>query len=274
MNTVNREELETRLLLEAISTYYGYDFHNYATASMSRRIDRHMQKVGLQWVSELIPRFLHDRETFNDFVKDMSVVVTEMFRDPTFFLTLRQKVIPLLRTYPFIKIWHAGCASGQEVYSMAILLEEEGLLERCQIYATDFNEDALNMARKGIYPEKELEIYEDNYRTAGGKKHLADYCLQQYNSIKLNERLKKRITFANHNLVTDGIFGEMNLVLCRNVLIYFNQKLQDRVLELLLESLTPRGVLCIGRRENILFSAINDCLIPLNQEERIYRKKT
>lgn len=274
MNTVNREELETKLLLDAISTYYGHDFHDYAKASMARRITRHLETVGLNQVSELIPRLLHDRDAFNAFVKDMSVVVTEMFRDPTFFLKVREQVIPLLKTYPFIKIWHAGCASGQEVYSMAILLEEEGLLDRCQIYATDFNEYALNTARKAIYSEKELEVYEANYRTAGGKKRFSEYCHQQYDSIKINERLKERITFANHNLVTDGVFGEMNLIMCRNVLIYFNNQLQDRVLELFLDSLSSRGVLCIGRRENVHFSSVNDFLIPLDLEERIYRKKS
>lgn len=273
MNRPNREELELKLLLRAISSYYGHDFHDYAKASMVRRVYKHMEKVGINRVSALIPHFLHDTEAFNDFVRDMSVVVTEMFRDPKFFLSLRKEVVPILKTYPFVKIWHAGCASGQEVYSMAILLEEEGLLDRCQIYATDFNEHALNVARKGIYPQDEMGIYEENYKIAGGKGKLANYCHQRYDSVKFNGRLSERITFANHNLVTDGVFGEMNLVLCRNVLIYFNRALQNRVLKLLADSLVTRGVLCIGRRENLLQSVIENEVEALNHPQRIYRMR-
>lgn len=266
------EELELKLLLQAIDSRYGHSFHDYAKASMLRRIKKHLASVQREHISDLIPLFLNDPEAFNRFVKDMSVVVTEMFRDPGFFQALRQDVIPLLRTYPFIKIWHAGCASGQEVYSMAILLAEEGLLDRCQIYATDFNESALDIARQGIYPQRDMEVYEKNYQMAGGKHKITDYCTQRYDSMKFNGKLAERITFANHNLVTDGVFGEMNLVMCRNVLIYFNQELQDRVLSLLLNSLSPRGVLCIGRRENLRFSAISDQLEAIDNKERIYRK--
>ena len=272
MTNQKQEALELKLLLEAINTYYGHDFHDYAKASMLRRIRRHMERVGVKQISALIPCFLHDKESFNSFVKDMSVVVTEMYRDPEFFLALRNEVIPLLKTYPFIKIWHAGCASGQEVYSMAVMLEEEGLLNRCQIYATDFNESALKMARKGIYPQDEMSVYEENYQLAGGKQQLSNYCRQQYDSIKFKNRLSERVTFANHNLVTDGIFGEMNLILCRNVLIYFNQTLQDRVLNLLTDSLIPKGILCIGRRENLKHSTMNDQVESLNHSQRIYRK--
>ena len=273
MTKPNREELEFRLLLKAISSYYGHDFHDYAKASMIRRVHKHMEKVGITRVSALIPHFLHNTEAFNDFVRDMSVVVTEMFRDPTFFLAVRNEVMPILKTYPFIKIWHAGCASGQEVYSMAILLEEEGLLDRCQIYATDFNDHALNIARKGIYPQDDMPTYEENYKIAGGRDTLANYCHQSYDSVKFSDRLTEKITFANHNLVTDGVFGEMNLVFCRNVLIYFNRTLQDRVLTLLAESMVPRGILCIGRRENLIKSSISDRMEPLNSALRIYRKK-
>ena len=273
MNTVNREELELRLLLKAISNYYGHDFHDYAKASMMRRVYKHMEKVGIKRISGLIPHFLYDTEAFDDFVRDMSVVVTEMFRDPTFFLAVRNEVVPILKTYPFIKIWHAGCASGQEVYSMAILLEEEGLLDRCQIYATDFNDHALNIARKGIYPQGDMSTYEENYKISGGKGALEHFCRRRYESVKFSDRLTEKITFANHNLVTDGVFGEMNLVFCRNVLIYFNRALQDRVLTLLMDSLVPRGILCIGRRENLIKSAISDQVEPLNNPLRIYRRK-
>ena len=273
MNKPDLEELELRLLLKAISNYYGHDFHDYAKASMIRRVHKHMEHVGVTQISGLIPLFLHNRDAFNEFVRNMSVVVTDMFRDPTFFLAIRKEVVPILKTYPFIKIWHAGCASGQEVYSMAILLEEEGLLDRCQIYATDFNDHALNIARKGIYPQGDMLVYEKNYQIAGGRGALTNYCHQSYESVKFSDRLTEKITFANHNLVTDGVFGEMNLVFCRNVLIYFNRTLQNRVLTLLADSLVPRGLLCIGRRENLIKSAITDQVEPLNNALRIYRKK-
>ena len=274
MGDQNLRETELQLLLDAISSYFGYDFHDYARASMLRRIEKYMKKVNVGQISALIPWFLHDREAFQDFVTDMSVVVTDMFRDPDFFLALRQEVIPILKTYPFIKIWHAGCASGQEVYSLAIILQEEGILDRCQIYATDFNEHALDIARKGIYSQKDLPSYETSHFRAGGRKNLSEYCHQQYDSLKFNNQLIRRITFSSHNLVTDGVFGEMNLILCRNVLIYFNQKLQEKVLKLLLDSLTSRGILCIGRRENLRFNASYQRLEVMNRAQRIFRMKS
>lgn len=267
------EELELKLLLQAIEGKYGYEFGNYAKASMVRRIRRHMKAAGTDRISDLIPLFLHDDGAFGNFVKDMSVVVTEMFRDPNFFKALREDIIPILKTYPFIKVWHAGCATGQEAYSMAILLDEEGLLDRSQIYATDFNDIALRHARTGIYPEESLSLYEENYLKSGGKKSLSDYCHRGYESVKFNGRLAEHITFANHNLVTDGVFGEMNLILCRNVLIYFNQELQNRVLNLLVDSLRSRGILCIGRRENLQFSGVIEQLEEIDRSQRIYRKR-
>ncbi|MGB0360266.1 MAG: CheR family methyltransferase [Endozoicomonas sp.] len=267
------ERLELDLLLEAITQHYGYDFSDYARASLVRRVKKYMELVNARQISELIPLFLHDSQAFQVFVESMSVVVTEMFRDPDVFKVLREDVIPVLKTYPFIKIWHAGCASGQEVYSMAIMLEEAGLLDRCQIYATDFNDEALKMARKGIYPSDEVELYENNYRLSGGKEKLSKNWVCLYNSIKINSRFAERITFASHNLVTDGAFGEMNLVMCRNVLIYFNEQLQDRALNLINDSLCSRGFLCIGRRENLSFNQIRQSLEDINNKLRIYRKK-
>lgn len=267
------ERLELDLLLEAIKTHYGYDFRDYARASVVRRVKKYMEQADICHISGLIPLFLHDGGAFYRFVKSLSVVVTEMFRDPDVFHALREEVIPVLRTYPFIKIWHAGCASGQEVYSMAILLQEEGLLDRCQIYATDFNDDALKLAKKGIYPAEDIELYEKNYSLSGGRCQLSDYWVSLYDAIKVNSRLAERITFANHNLVTDGVFGEMNLVMCRNVLIYFNEQLQNRALSLINESLCPRGFLCIGRRENLKFSIIRDHLEDVSNTLRIYRKR-
>ncbi len=266
------EALELDLLLRAIQSRYGYDFHNYARASIIRRVKKHLDEVGVDQISDLIPLFLRDNRAFHRFVKSLSVVVTEMFRDPEVFRVLRAEVIPVLKTYPFIKIWHAGCASGQEVYSLAIVLEEEGLLDRCQIYATDFNDDALSVARKGIYSGEDGNKYERNYRLAGGKRQPSDYWVSLYDAIKINSRLARRVTFANHNLVTDGVFGEMNLVMCRNVLIYFNEQLQDRALSLINDSLCPRGFLCIGRRENLCFSQIRHQFAAMDNTSRIYRK--
>ncbi len=273
MNGESTDALELSLLLEAVEKCYGYDFRNYAKASLLRRVRKYLEQSGSQHISELIPILIHDHRAFLRFVKQMSVPVTEMFRDPDFFQILHTDVIPLLRTYPFIKIWHAGCATGQEVYSMAILLEEEGLLERCQIYATDFNDQALDIARKGIYSSKCLELYETNYEQSGGSGKLSDYIHQMYDSFKFSDHLSEKVTFANHNLVTDGVFGEMNLVLCRNVLIYFNQELQERVLGLLVDSLCPFGVLCIGKRENLRFSPVAEHLDIIDLRQRIYRKK-
>jgi len=266
------EALELDLLLRAVQSCYGYDFHDYARASIIRRVKKHLDDVGVGQISDLIPLFLHDSRAFYRFVKSLSVVVTEMFRDPEVFRVLRTEVIPVLKTYPFIKIWHAGCASGQEVYSLAIVLEEEGILDRCQIYATDFNDDALSLARKGIYSGEDSARYEHNYRLAGGKRQQSDYWVSLYDAIKINSRLARRITFANHNLVTDGVFGEMNLVMCRNVLIYFNEQLQNRALSLINDSLCPRGFLCIGRRENLSFSQIRHQLEDVDNALRIYRK--
>lgn len=266
-------ELELSLLLQTIRDRYGYDFGNYARASMIRRIRKYMEAAKTSHISDLIPLFIYDEKAFARFVKEMSVTVTEMFRDPEFFLALREQVLPDLKTFPFIKIWHAGCATGEEAYSMAILLEEEGMLDRCQIYATDFNDSSLDIARRGIYADEQMSLFEGNYRSAGGKDTLESYCSRGYDSIKFNRRLSERITFANHNLVSDGVFGEMNLILCRNVLIYFDNQLQDKVLKLLLDSLRPRGVLCLGRRETLLSSPTAGQLEIVDRNQRIFRKK-
>lgn len=267
------QELELDLLLQAVKVRYGYEFAHYAKASMMRRIRKYMKDAKADRISDLIPLFIHDESAFARFVKDMSVTVTEMFRDPEFFQALRKDVIPLLKTFPFVKIWHAGCATGQEAYSMAILLDEENLLDRCQIYATDFNDNSLKIARNGIYSDSEMSLYEENYSQSGGLRELDKYCSRGYDSVKFNGRLAEHITFANHNLVSDGVFGEMNLVLCRNVLIYFNDELQNRVLKLLIDSLRSKGFLCLGRRENIQFSDAVNRLDTIDRSQRIFRKK-
>ncbi len=274
IQTENKElqSIEIEVLLEAIFRCYGYDFRHYAKASLKRRIAQYMQRSGITRIADLIPPMIHDKAFFDSFLKVMSVTVTDMFRDPCFFEALRAEVIPVLKTYPFIKIWHAGCATGEEVYSLAILLKEEGLYERAQIYATDYNNHSLAVAKEGIYPLKRIQQYSDNYLRAGGRSAFADYYHARYGAAKMQESLKKNVTFANHNLAIDGVFGEMQLVICRNVLIYFDQNLQNRVLTLLHDSLSPRGFLCLGSKESLKFSAVENHFEEQVAEQKIYKR--
>ena len=267
-------DIEVDCLLEAIHQRYGYDFRHYARASLKRRIDNCLIVSGLKHVSELIPKVLHDQAFFNEYLNFMSVTVTEMFRTPEMFKQLRKQVIPKLRTYSRINVWHAGCATGEEVYSMAILLHEEGLLERTQIYATDYNNQSLEKARAGIYPAEKMQQYTQNYLRAGGKGSFSDYYWANYNSAKMDKLLSQRITFAHHNLMCDQVFAEMHLVLCRNVLIYFDQTLQDRVLGVLGESLIRRGFLVLGDKESLKFSAQENAFDAFDEKLRIYRKRS
>ena len=258
-------------LLQAMTDHYGYDFSDYAPASLHRRIHRHMQQYNFKNEDSLKQTILKDEQAFADLLRSLSVPVTEMFRDPPFFQYLREQVLPWLATFPFIKIWHAGCATGEEAWSMAVLLHKAGLLSRSQIYATDYNEEALTTARQGIYNSSLLDIWQKNYRESGGEGQLSDYCFQRYDSLRMDRHLQQHITFANHNLVTDHSFGEMNLVLCRNVLIYFNRDLQNRVLHVLKESLLPGGLLCLGPRETMRFSPIGRCFEAIEHEWKVYR---
>lgn len=273
MNNVENENIEIQLLLEAIHLKYGYDFRDYSRASVKRRILHRLNLSRLTNLSEMQHRVLYDLEFFERLLLDLSINVTEMFRDPSFYQALRKEVIPILKTYPFIKVWHAGCATGEEAYSMAILLKEEGLYERAQIYATDFNDVVLQKAKEGIYPVENIKEYTSNYQRSGGKDSFVDYYTAKHNSIIMDRSLKKNIVFANHNLETDGVFGEMNLILCRNVLIYFNKDLQNRVLKLFYDSLGRHGILCLGSKENIRFSACADRFDDIVKDEKIYRKK-
>src|SRR5665648_961544 len=211
--------IELHLLLEAIFLRYGYDFRNYSKAHIKRRILHRLSLSQLYTVSELQDKILRNRDFFRELLDDLSINVTEMFRDPDFYKSFRENIIPKLQTYPFFKVWHAGCATGEEVYSLAILLHEEGLLDRCQVYATDFNPKVLEIAREGIYQEVDMGQYERNYQLSGGKKKLSEYYQSMYGSVMFNKELSNRIIFADHNLVTDSIFAEVNLILCRNVLI-------------------------------------------------------
>ncbi len=267
------EAIEIDVVLEAIHRRYGYDFRNYARASLKRRLEMRVRRERLDHISDLLPRVMHDERFFEDLITDLSVTVTAMFRDPGFFAALRTDVVPTLRTYPFLKIWQAGCATGEEVYSLAIVLEEEGLLNRAQIYATDINAQSLDHARKGIYSLKSVLQHAENYRASQPKATFSDYFCAQYDSAKMSDRLAASITWAHHNLVVDGVFGEMNLILCRNVLIYFDADLQDRVLHLFRNSLCHRGFLCLGPRESLAFSSVEHQFESIDGDLRVFRRR-
>jgi chemotaxis protein methyltransferase CheR len=222
---------------------------------------------------ELKKKVLTDPAFASLFLNDLSIKVTEMFRDPAFYFSLREYIIPILKTYSFIKVWHAGSATGEEVYSMAILLAEENLYDRALIYATDFSQEALNQGKEGIYSDEKVKEYSRNYQLAGGKASLSDYYTCKYNSIIMNKNLKENIVWANHNLATDSIFAEVNIILCRNVMIYFDKNLQDKVHRLFLGSLVNGGILCLGMKENIRFTEVADKYTELDKHNRIYKKK-
>ena len=270
---IANEEIEIHLLLEAINMKYGYDFRNYSSAHMKRRINYRMSVEGIVSITEMQHKILYDKGFFNLVLSDFSINVTEMFRDPSFYRAFRKDVIPILKTYPFIRIWHAGCATGEEIYSMAILLKEEGLYDRAQIYATDFNKIVLQKAKNGIYPLSDIKEYTHNYQQAGGKSSFSDYYIAQYDSVIFEPSLKKKITFAEHNLVTDGVFGEMHVIICRNVMIYFNKKLQNRVIKLFSDSLSNGCFICLGSKESIEFSTSSGSFEEFVSSEKIYRKK-
>jgi chemotaxis protein methyltransferase CheR len=273
MGIIDNDNIQIQLILEAIYLKYGYDFRNYAKAHLKRRILRRLSIAGLTSLSEMQQKLLDEGEFFETLLVDFSINVTDMFRDPSFYKALRKEIVPILKTYPFVKIWHAGCATGEEVYSMAILLKEEGLYDRAQIYATDFNEVVLKKAKEGIYPIDRIREFTLNYQKAGGLESFADYYTAKYESAIIDNSLKNNIVFADHNLATDGIFGEMNLILCRNVLIYFNQALQNRVLKLFYQSLCRNGLLCLGSKESLKFTECEDKFEILVNSEKIYRKR-
>jgi len=270
---LENREIEIRLLIEAIYLKYGYDFRNYSQAHVRRRILNRFKLSGLTSISEMIHRVLTDDEFVEKILMDLSITVTEMFRDPSFYKALRQSVLPVLRTYPFVKIWHAGCASGEEVYSMAIMLKEEGLLHKTQIYATDFNPIIIRHAKKAEYPVSRIKEFTVGYQKAGGRSSFSDYYKADEESARLIDPLRKNIVFAHHNLVTDSVFAEVNLIVCRNVLIYFNRELQDKVIGLFMESLSGGGFLCLGSKENLQFSSHFSAFEPVVEQERIYIKK-
>jgi chemotaxis protein methyltransferase CheR len=266
------EKAEIETLLNGIRSRFGYDFTHYSKASLKRRLDRAREQANLPSYTALLDKLFHEEGSFDLFLKHMSITVTEMFRDPSVYRAIREKIIPVLKTFPFVKIWHAGCATGEEVYSMAILLHEEGFLDRARIYATDFNKHSLQKGREGIYSTKNLETFADNYKDAGGTRNLSDYYSASYDLVKFKDYLKEHITFSYHNLVTDGVFGEMNLICCRNVLIYFDKTLQDHVLTQFTESLRHGGFLCLGNKETLNFTAVKMLFETVDAKQRIYRK--
>jgi chemotaxis protein methyltransferase CheR len=267
------EDIEIKLLLEAIFLKYGYDFRNYANESIKRRICQRLMLSKLPSISAMQHQLLTDKAFFETLLLDFSINVTEMYRDPSFYLALRKNVIPILKTYPYIKIWHAGCSTGEEVYSMAIFLKEEGLLNRSLIYATDINEIALKKAREGIYPVDKIKDFTLNYQKAGGRESFANYYTARYEAVIMNKSLKKNMIFAQHNLATDNEFGEMHLIMCRNVIIYFDNDLENRVFGLFNNSLIRQGFLCLGSKETLSFSKYAKCFEEFVSSEKIYRKK-
>lgn len=270
---LQNENLEIRLLLEAIYEKYGYDFRNYGKAHVKRRVMYRLANSHLASIAELMHKALYDRNFYYLLLQDLSINVTEMFRDPSFYKAVRRRVIPVLKTYPYLKVWHAGCATGEEVYSMAILLIEEEMYKKARIYATDFNPVVVQKAKDGIYSLEKIREYTSNYLQAGGTSSFSDYYTAKYESVIIDNAIKKNIVFSDHNLVTDGVFGEMNVIVCRNVLIYFNKPLQNQVVKLLYDSLAPGGYLCLGSKESLRFTEYEDLFEELVPEEKIYKKK-
>jgi chemotaxis protein methyltransferase CheR len=266
-------DIELRLLIDAIYLKYHYDFRRYAVASLKRRLTTGMVRFGCKTLSQLQDRVLHDPTVFPGLLDFLTVQVSEMFRDPAYFRALRENVVPLLRTYPSLKIWVAGCSTGEEVWSLAILLREEGLLERSLIYATDINAQALIAAEAGVYAIDRIAGFTENHRKSGARSSLSDYYTAAYGRAIFDKSLKKHVVFSDHSLATDHVFAEMQLVSCRNVLIYFNRDLQERAVGLFREALCRKGFLGIGAKESLRFSAHADAFDELVREDRIYQKR-
>lgn len=266
------EQIEIELLLEGIHRRYGFDFRQYAPASLRRRVRRRMDGEKVETISALQNLLLHDPAVMERLLLDLSVNVTAMFRDPSFFLSFREKVVPMLRTYPFARLWVAGCSTGEEVYSLAILLAEEGLTDRVRIYATDINETVIERARLGVFPLDKMQEYTQNYIRAGGTRSFSEYYVARYDGARFARELVDGVVFAQHNLVSDAAFNEFHVITCRNVMIYFAQPLQQRVHGLFYDSLAMFGVLALGQKETIRFSAHEGSFEELDPEERLYKK--
>jgi chemotaxis protein methyltransferase CheR len=266
------EQLELELLLEGIHRRYGFDFRDYAPASLRRRVRRRMAGEKVETISALQDLLLHDPAVMERLLRDLSINVTAMFRDPSFFAAFRERVVPVLRSYPFARLWVAGCSTGEEVYSLAILLAEEGLSERVRIYATDINQAVVDAARLGVFPLDKMREYTQNYIRAGGKRSFSEYYVARYDGAQFARELVEGVVFAQHNLASDAAFNEFQAITCRNVMIYFAQPLQERVHRLFYESLTMFGVLALGQKESIRFSPYERSFEELDAAERLYKK--
>jgi chemotaxis protein methyltransferase CheR len=266
------EDIEIRLLLEALYVRYHYDFRNYAMASVKRRLRQAREQLGFPTISAIQERVLHDEAMLPRLLGYLTVQVSEMFRDPSYFRAIREKVVPHLKTYPSLKIWIAGCSGGEELYSFVILFREEGLEDRTLFYATDINQDALRVAESGIYDLDRIQLFTENHRKSGGKSSLSDYYTTGYGRATFDRSLRERVVFSDHSLVTDAVFGEMNLISCRNVMIYFDRPLQDRAIGLFKDSLGRKGFLGLGAKESLRFSAHANAFTDVVREEKIYQK--
>lgn len=266
------EQIEIELLLEGIHRRYGFDFREYAPASLRRRVRRRMDGEKVETISALQDRLLHDPAVMERLLLDLSVNVTAMFRDPSFFRAFRAQVVPALRTYPFARLWVAGCSTGEEVYSLAILLAEEGLADRVRIYATDINQAVLDRARHGVFPLDKMQEYTQNYIQAGGTRSFSEYYVARYDGARFSRSLVDGVVWAQHNLASDRAFNEFNVITCRNVMIYFAQPLQEHVHRLFYESLAMFGVLALGQKETIRFSPYEQAFEELDPDERLYKK--
>jgi chemotaxis protein methyltransferase CheR len=267
------QDEELQLLLNDMIDRYGYDFTGYSEASLKRRIEHFMIKDHITGISKLRTLIIKNPDYFRYLVEEITVNVTEMLRDPLFYKTIREEVLPALATYPFIRIWHAGCSTGEEVYSMAILLKEAGILHKSRLYATDINPHVIEKAKSGIFPASQMRKYSENYIQSGGNYDFSSYYSSNYNLAKFDESLSEKMIFATHNLVADSSFNEFQLILCRNTLIYFNKKLQSRVLELFDHSLDLLGFLGLGTKESLRFSDINSKFRQIVPGQKIWRKQ-
>jgi chemotaxis protein methyltransferase CheR len=272
LGTDDVEEIEMDLLLEAIHRAYHIDFRNYARSSLKRRLWRRAHQENVETLSALQERVLRDPMCMERLLRDLSVNVTSMFRDPSFYRAFRTKVVPMLKTYPFLRVWHAGCSTGEEVYSIAILLREEGLLDRTRIYATDVNASVIDQARAGVFPLAKMREYTKNYMDAGGSSSFSDYYVTAYEGARFQQSLMENTVFAEHNLASDASFNEFNVIMCRNVMIYFAKPLQDHVHDLFYKSLGMFGVLALGHKESLKFSRHEESYEVLDPLEKLYRR--
>lgn len=266
------EDIEIRLLLEALYLKYHYDFRNYAMASIKRRLRQAREQLGFSTFSSLQESLLYNPDMLPRLLRYLTVQVSEMFRDPTYFKAIRELVVPHLRTYPTLKVWVAGCSEGEELYSLVILFREEGLEERTIFYATDINQDALSAAESGIYPVERIRLFTENHRRSGGKTSLSNYYQAAYGNASFDKSLRRNVVFSDHSLVTDAVFGEMHLISCRNVMIYFDKKLQNRALGLFNDSLARKGFLGLGSKESLRFSDYGSEFSDFDRNEKIYQK--